>query len=283
MQTVYVDLLFLINFSMDFLCLFSVSKILSKRLSFPRAILGAFVGGLYSVLLIFLPESGISNIIMSILCCMLICLLVFAQRGDDIKALFTNSVTYFLSSVLLGGIMTAAFNLLNGSGIKLDGDNGNGIPPWLTLSLAAISAMMSYIGSRFIKRRAFKQTAYITVTLNGKALSLAGMYDSGNLLRDGISGKPVIVADKKYINQIFGNQKDLDINALDKLDRETAKRVVLIPYHTASGSKTMVALRPQKIIINSEGVKKDVDALIGFASVRCGVDGCSALIPQELF
>jgi len=282
MQTVYVDLFFLINFSMDFLCIFSVSKFLSKRLSFPRAFLGAMIGGLYSVLLIFLPQAGISTFIMNILCCILICLLVFAERGDGIKALSVNCIAYFLSSVLLGGVMTAAFNLLNSSGITLDKTDGKDIPPWLTVSVAAASAAASYFGSRFIKRRVSKQTAYITVTLNNKELSLAAMYDSGNLLRDSISGRPVIVADKKHINHFFGSEEILNIKSLDKLDAETSKRVVLIPYSTASGSKTMVALRPQRLIINSGGAKKSADALIGFASVKCAVDGCSALIPSEL-
>lgn len=283
MQTVYVDLLFLINFSMDFLCLFLVSKILFKNLSFLRAVLGAALGGIYSVSVFFFPDVGFSKFITDILCCVLICLIVFAKKGDGIKNLSVNCFTYFLSSVLLGGIMTAAFNLLNSSGIILEGADGRDIPPWLTISVGVASAVASYVGGRFIKRRAGKQTAYITVNIGGKELSLSAMCDSGNLLRDSISGKPVIVADERHMPYFFKEIKKFNLNSLDKLDKSIAKRIVLIPYSTASGSKTMVALRPQKLTIDSHGAKKDVDALIGFANIKCAVDGCSALIPSELF
>ena len=282
MQTVYVDLLFFINFSMDFLCLFLVSKILFKKLSLLRALLGATFGGIYSILAFFLPDMGFSRLIIDVMCCALICLTVFAVKGDGIKSLIANCFTYFLSSVLLGGIMTAAFNLLNSSGIVLEGADGRDIPPWLTVSVGVASAIASYIGGRFIKRRSGTQTAHVTVNIDSKELSVSAMCDSGNLLRDSISGKPVIVADKKHIRHFFKNIKELDLNALDRLDTDMAKRIVLIPYSTASGSKTMIALRPQKLTVDSHGKPKEVDALIGFADINCTVDGCSALIPSEL-
>ena len=45
-QTVYVDLYFLINFSMDFLCFFLTAKLLDRRLGIGRGLIGAALGGL---------------------------------------------------------------------------------------------------------------------------------------------------------------------------------------------------------------------------------------------
>ena len=56
-QTVYVDLYFLINFSMDFLCFFLTSKLLSAKLSFGRTLVASTLGGIYANLALFLPVS----------------------------------------------------------------------------------------------------------------------------------------------------------------------------------------------------------------------------------
>ena len=282
LQTVYVDLLFLVNFSMDFLCIILMSKITFRKLLLWRAFLAATIGGLYSVLLIFTPISGVIGIAANILCCFTICLVAFSSRGESFSVLLTHCLTYFLSSVFLGGITTAAFNLLNNSGINTDSLEGEDFPPLMTLSLGVCSVITTYLGGRLIKRRSCKQTAKITLTLSDKTLTLMGLYDSGNLLRDNISGAPVVVIDKKYTKYFFGKLKNFDLDSLTALPPRIAPKIVLIPYLTVGGSKTMIAFRPQTLTITSREKVKSANALIGFANVKLSVDGCTALIPTEL-
>lgn len=282
MQTVYVDLLFMINFSMDFLCVFLVSKLLFKKISLLRAIIGAAIGGTFSVCMIFMPAESILNLILDVLCYIFICLVVFAKKGDGIKTLLINCSTYFISSVLLGGIMTATFSLLNNSGITLDDTEGNDFPPWLVLGIGLFSFAVSYFGGRYIKRRSCKEIVDIKMVIADKELTVSAMCDSGNFLCDSISGKPVIVADMKHAKYFFDGIDKLNIDVLDKLEPKVACKAVLIPYSTASGSRTMVAFRPRELTINHNGKVKSADALIGFADIKCTTDGCSALIPSEL-
>ena len=49
-RVVYADLLFLVDFSMDFLCFFITARLLHRRFFFVRSILAAAIGGVYSVL-----------------------------------------------------------------------------------------------------------------------------------------------------------------------------------------------------------------------------------------
>ncbi len=282
MQTVYVDLLFLINFSMDFLCMLLVSKIIFRRLSYPRAILGAVIGGIYSVAILFMPPIGRLEIIPDLLCCLLMCLTVFAKKEDGLKRLFSNTVTYTVVSMLLGGIMTATFNLLNSSGINLEGAGENDIPPWLLLTVGASAFFATFAGGRFLRRRARETTAEISVTLGGKSLTVNAMYDSGNLLKDCVSGRPVIVIDESHIPSLFEGLKKIDVENLELLDEEAAERISIIPYSTASGEKTMVAFRPKKLTVSSEGHVSEKSALVGFAKINRAYVDCSAIIPTEL-
>ena len=281
MQTVYIDLLFLINFSMDLLCIIFVSKLTFKKLSPIRAALGAALGGAYSVASLFIPR-GFWGAVLDIICCLFICLTAFFKRSDGAKSLFAVIFTYLFSSMLLGGTMTAIFSILNRTGVSLDGGESNDFPPWLVLLVAIAAAIGSYIGGRALKSRASKEVVFIDLILNGRRANFTAMCDSGNLLRDAISGRPVIVVDNSLSKRLIGSKSPPDAHALWRLDGELSSRVTLIPCATACGSKTMVAFRPQKIIIKNRGKSREADALIGFADLSHAPNGCEALIPLEL-
>ena len=282
MQTVYVDLLFLVNFSMDFLCIFLTAKILFRKLSLIKAAIASAIGGAYSVAAIFLPPNQIIGILSSVLCCILMCLTVFGKKGNSLKSIAIVCVTYILSSVLLGGIMTAAFNLLNNSGIDLNIEESNDIPPWLFILAGIASITAACTGGKFLRHTASQKSAVITVTIDKKSNTFNAMCDSGNLLRDSISGRPVIVVDKSMADDFFDTNISLDTADTERLDNELKRKIAIIPYSTVSGDKTMLAFRPQKLIIESGGSTHESDALIGFADVKCANSDCLALIPPDL-
>ena len=262
--------------------MFLVSKLTSSRLSYPRAIAGAVFGASYSVAILFMPPIGRLEIIPDILCCVLMCLIVFARKNDTLGTLILNTVTYLLSSMLLGGIMTAAFNLLNSSGIDLDASDSDDIPTWLFVSVGLISALSTYIGGYFLKRRSASRSADVEVTLCNKTVSMRAMCDSGNLLRDSVSGRAVIIADNSHIGKFFPKRKSFSTGDLTELDSDTRRRIALIPCSTANGASTMIAFRPQKLVVKTDRRSREVDALIGFAEIKCAIPSCSAIIPPEL-
>lgn len=281
MKIVYADLLFLINFSMDFLCAFLVAKIHFRKLSLIRAVLGAALGGAYSVLSLFFPKSRLPEFVPHILCCLVICLVIFSQKGDGIKNLMLNFFTYLLASALLGGVMTATFSLLNNTDIDFLGAEGNDVPPLILFIVGLSSLVISCAGGRYLKKRNARRIVGLTVSFFDKELKLQALCDSGNLLKDRISGRPVVVADEKSAIHLFGARHKLAPDIILDMELEKAGRIALIPYATASGEKTMVALRPHKFTVDSDGARRDIDALIGFAKINC--DGrYNAIIPPEL-
>ena len=281
MKVVYVDLLFLINFSMDFLCAFLVSKIQFRKLSLVRATLGAALGGAYSVASLFFKGSPLPEFILHILCCVLICLVIFSRKGDRLKDLIFNSFTYILASALLGGVMTATFSLLNGTNVDFFGTEGYDVPPLIIFIVGISSLITSCIGGRYLKRRNARRIVELTVSFFDREIKLQALCDSGNLLKDRISGRPVVVADESVATSLLGNRFKPDSHIFYNLDFEKVRHFVLIPYATASGEKTMVALRPQKFTLGLGSSVREVDALIGFAKINCGND-YNAIIPPEL-
>ena len=284
-QTVYVDLLFLINFSMDFLCLFLTSKLLSRHLSLPRALLAATLGGMYSVTeLIVIPESAMS-LIFDLGFCILMCFLAFFSKGERPVSLLIVSVSYILSSALLGGIMTASFSLLNRYSPPISEESAE-MPVWIFCLITVLSTAATLLGGRHLKKRASTASAEVELIFDGRAVRLRAMCDSGNLLRDAISGRPVLIADTDAAEPLFHGKyppaSSWRAEALSELPDGLAKRVRLIPTNSVGGDRLMVALRPDKLLLHDQSGTHSADALIGFAELHCALRDCKALIPPEL-
>ena len=112
-QDVYIDLLFLINFSMDYLCLYICAKVLRKKQKLLRMMLAAAIGGVYSVISLFFIFSAPVNLICDALFCLVISAIAFAERRRLVSSTLICGFLFVGISMMTGGAMTAIFNLLN--------------------------------------------------------------------------------------------------------------------------------------------------------------------------
>ena len=281
MQTVYVDLYFFINFSMDLLCLYLTSRLLSTRLSLLRGCLAAALGGIYANISLFLNFGGLLGFALDTLCLVLLCAVAFLKK-EKLRRLLPLSLVFAAVSATLGGIMTAIYYLFNRTGLFdfLRGGEGDGISVWLFAALALISALMTLWGGRGATRKMSASEVEIQITLDGKSVTLHGMTDSGNLLRDPLSGKPCIITDINKVSKIIpsclrGNGDMLSKIAL--LKGNSRRRISLIPTQTATGESMLIGLREAHILIIQEGRKKEVDAIIALSRLEV-----EALVPTCL-
>jgi len=285
-QIVYGDLLFLINFSMDFLCLFFVSRLMSRPFSLWRGAAAATLGGVYAVATVFIDPMGFSEILLHLGFCLLMCLITFAAKSESFLSLIILSAAFLLSSLLLGGIMTAIFNLLNNAAPPDALAESDQMPLWLFAAVAAISSAAAWIGGRFLRSRSQLESADLEIRLGTRRAVFRAMCDSGNLLRDAVSGKPVIVADRRHaINLLpadFRGVCEWNADAIPDLPPSLATRVRIIPLGTAGNQGMILALRPDSIVIRADGQTRTADALIGFTDISHTPDGISAIIPPEL-
>lgn len=287
-QTVYADLLFMINFSMDFLCMYLVAKLLSRRFSLLRGALASALGGLYSVASLFLPLGEPAGTALDVLFCFVMCLVAFADKHERPVSLLIVTAAYFLASMLLGGIMTAIFNLLNRAAPPLDDfADSRDMPVWLFAVVAAASSIITWIGGRFLRTRSQITSADVEIRLGKRKTVIRAMCDSGNLLRDSISGKPVIVSDTREALNLLPADcpaiTDWNTETVASLPPSIASRVRMIPMGTATADGLMFALRPDSIVIRTGNKTHRADALVGFANIHCALPDCSAILPPELF
>jgi len=289
-QTVYADILFLINFSMDFLCFYITAKLLHRRLPKIRALLASVLGGVYAVAILFAGFLPPLELVLDILAGLIMCALVFASKKTSFPKLLLSSLSYVGVSVALGGIMTAAFNMVNLLGFSFDAlkDSGDGMPVWLFAVLAALSGAATLAGGRFFRQKQSERSADIEITYGGKTVRLTALSDSGNLVRDPISGKSVIVADVAALSSALPSEivravKRRDASLLAALAPDVAKNLRFVPSRTATGGGMLYALLPERITVTVSGEKPyEVDALVAPIQLGGAAKGFDALIPPEL-
>ena len=285
-RIVYIDLLFLINFSMDFLCFYISARIISVKFSPLRAALAAVLGGVYSGAALFINTGPAVSVAIDILVCLLMCLVVFV--GKKIGVIFATLV-YFSVSMALGGFMTALFNLLNRMGLSSlpsDSTGEDGISVWLFALLAAVSAVLTLLGGRTFRRRSAAKSATVTVRCGEKEKKLSAMVDSGNLLREPISGKACIAVELEALRglvplEVIEAAREGDVSSLAYLDSGLAKSVRLVPTHTATGEKILIGVRADSVRIDVGRGAYESDAYLVLSRLNAP-SGTQALVPSEL-
>ena len=290
---VYADLLFLINAGMDGLCLLLTGKLLHRRVKAWRVAVGAVLGGIYAVAALLLPDVGQApSLFCDLAVCVSMCAIVFGEgRRGWIKRLLATAGVYFALSMALGGVMTALYHLLNRAGAAsllagLSEGGGGGLESWLFLLLVLIGGAVSLWGGRLLRRSRAVSFCTVTVELDGRSVTLRGMVDSGNLLRDPMGGRAVICAERTALGKILPPSLAAVMRGASPesvgLSSSEARRVRVIPAGTATGEGLLYGFLPDRITVTAEEDTqgREIDAVVAVTSIP--TEGAEALIPSEL-
>ncbi len=230
---VYVDILIILNTLVNYFILLAIRRITQSYTKRWRIALGAFVGGISSLLLFF-EYLNFIMMLLKILSGVLMIAVTFEIKPwkQFIKKLFF----LFAITFLFGGVTYAIY-------IFFDKDillYSNGIIYFdVDMTFLVICSVISYCVITLIAKYTDKKAAknkeyYVTIENNGKSVSCMALMDTGNNLREPFSDYPVIMADKSVFNQLY-----------------TEETIRLIPVSTVNGESIVKAFRPQKITIGN--------------------------------
>jgi len=285
-REVYADLLFLINFSMDFLTLYLSARLLHRRMRPIHMCCSSVIGGIYSVISLFLPFGTVGFFISDILICIFMCFIVFHSKKSTVSRLLSAVAVFVLISAVIGGIMTALFNQLNRLDLPLQ-NGGDNISAWLFLLLATISAITAFKGGDYFCKTSSQKMVDADITLNGKSITVCGITDSGNILHDPVSGKPVIITDVRAAATILPDtiKESIisgNIDLISNVPPQYINKIRIIPCSSISGNRLIIGIVPDSIVIHNEYGSNDVAALFAPVNIPSLPKGCNAIIPGEL-
>lgn len=287
MQIVYGDILFLINFSMDFLSLYITGKALRHRVNILALIASASIGSIYAVAVLFFTGNKIISSVLRLLVAVLMCYIGYGGRA---KALAKTVCIFYSANLLLGGTVTAVYCavLREAPKVYIGGQIRaveTGIPTYMFFLISLGVGIFSVICARIFAQRRAREPVSVTVYGEGGYVKFESLCDTGNLLCDPYNGLPVIVTGYMTVMPILPFDvhelfRSGDFTRLDKVSREISHRVHLFPVKSATGEGLMIAYRPDKITVN--GMEKS--ACIGIIPTReeANYGGFPAVTPQIL-
>ena len=275
-QEVYVDLYFLINTCMNLLTLMITATLLHRKVSRPRAWLAAAAGGLWAVVALFSGVEGFWGLLCDGAVIFLMCSAVFASKQTTFLKLVKCTVVGVLTSMILGGVMTALYALLNRVQLPLNDTQENSGSILIFALIAALAGLATVQGGRFLGLS--KKSEYITVTaeLFGRTVTLHALVDTGNRLREPISGRSVIVANKECILAVLPTSLSTALQSpyAEKWlsDEQYSTRIRLIPTNTATGKQLLPAILPDRLTLTDGKETYPADYLIAPAPMKNNSD-----------
>ena len=291
MQVVYIDVLFLINFSMDFLALRLAGALMHLPARRGPLLLAALFGGLYALFSAFFHGSALIGAGIGILVALLLSYIAFGKECDR-RAFFGVFSLFFVASFLLGGMITAFYEFLRyffASREELLSALSEGDEKlFFFFLLILISSLLLRYGNRYFLFRRQVKSVDITLFEGERSLRLSALADSGNTLCDPLSGKPCIVLDKEKARTVIPDDivafSGADAIPIDSLTERSRRRIRLIPSDSIGGHRLLVGYLPERVAVhNPSGTPRSVDAILVIDARGGGrLAGYGALIPSIL-
>ena len=270
METVYVDILILTNFIVDYFLLLLTAFLLKPQIKRWRMLLSVALASLSS-LLIFAPELPFfAEISVQLLISLLV---VFVAFGFKSFARYIKAVLiFYASNVILAGGALALWALFAPNGLVVR--NGavfyNISPITLILTTAAVYILSLVISKIIAARRGSGGEYSIILKLEGRQVELVGMMDSGNRLHDSLSGNPVIVCNYDKISQLLTpsmkkifQKENFELGFYeDIITSGISERFRVIPFSSLGDDGIMAAIQIDGAVLKSAGQEIEIENLI---------------------
>lgn len=226
---IYLDLLILLNFLVDLLLILGTNRLAGYPLGLLRGSLAALLGGIYGGVCI-LPGMGFLG---NDLWRMVVLAGMSAMAFGWNKCALRRAVIFILLSMSLGGIALA----LN--------SGGQGI---LITSALGLFLICRFLAGAVSNRRKFTR---VILRKDGKTMHLTALCDTGNALKDPITGERVLIVGADVAEQLLGLSSHELSAPLEAIMNRPGLR--LIPYRSVGSNRGMLlAARMDSVIIGGE-------------------------------
>ena len=265
----YADVLFLIDFSMDFLTLYTAGKLLHLPIVPWRLAAGAALGGLFGVAGVILALSGIWQGMGAAAVSAIMSAVAFGY--SSLAAFGSSTLAVWGCGALLAGFMTLFPGLFSGK--SPDGGIGD-------LVCGAVFTLL--FAGRTVRRRMHRGYAAVTIPYGENVYTGRALMDTGNLLTDPISGLPVILLREKEARLLAGDEVDGKFRGKVQSDGAVRGGVRAVPVH-GEQRRILYGFLSDRVEIRQgkRTCRRRAVVCVDFSNPD-GYGGCGVLLPGAL-
>lgn len=282
---VYADIVFLVNWIMDFLILWVAGKIAHKDIRFKRIALSALMMSLMSCALVFVTAIRIYyNVFAALLIIMLG--VFFAFKPYKLKDFLFIVLLSYISAFTLCGMGMALYYFINVTMPYMTGFFMPSFPIYLLLASTAAFYILIKLSLHWIEKLTVKKQTFLPVTIYyaEQFVSFNALVDTGNSLHDPISNAPVIIAEfgsiKDFLPEklrlIFYENREGSLQDIIQQVQASnfSKRLRMIPFASLGKQNGMLlGFRPDKVeIVRENDVLTVQNVVIGIYNYKLSID-----------
>jgi stage II sporulation protein GA (sporulation sigma-E factor processing peptidase) len=254
---VYPDIIFVLNFIIDFILLYLVKKINRKDSSLKRRLFASAFGAASIASLSFFPwiSAGIRFLLINI-CSAVVMLYIAFGRMRKVD-LLKQAITLYLITYFLGGLINSVYYHTNfrlylirfGNSIVFSNISWRFVII-IVLMVIPITVLILWIFR--IYQSSLRETLDTEIVWGERSIHTRGLVDTGNCLYDPIFKKPVIILEKTLLGELLEPEllKEFDsIKSFMEADSPAAEDLGEESSHTLN-----IRLIPYKSIGKPQGM-----------------------------
>ncbi len=281
MQTLYIDVYFLINFTVDYIALYFASLMAKVPTTAFRLVISSLIGGVVAVISVLSPEIPSLKLVISF--SGLILTVYFSVNRVSLFRRIKMIFTFLIFSALLGSFVYYLYGIFDKylydyfKGSE-GGAQNRKLLMFSLIVLLSIGVFKMLVS--FFRNIEQDGSGMLEITVFGKSIREEAFIDSGNLAMDPMDMRPVLFIKEEIAKKLF--PKELcELSDPDKLDRETRKRIRLIPVSNGGTTHVLTGIRADSVKLIEEGKAEELLVTVAIDKEGGSYGGYFALLPSS--
>ncbi len=250
MTVIYVDTLFALNLAADWICLSAAGRLCDRPSGTIRRLAASAAGGLYAVGTVLPGLEFLRSAVLIPVSAVFIVWVAFGARG-----ILRMTLAFMASAALFGGTVWAA---AYACGMENLFSEPRALRAFL-IGAGLCCGGCSLMFRRVLRRAGTGGVIFVEAERNGQRTSFHALVDTGNSLRDPVTGDGVMVCEREAVWGILteGEKnavKGAEGNALKMMEGLTAAgkgKWRLIPYSAVGVEGGLLpAFRPDRVVVD---------------------------------
>lgn len=296
-MTIYIDVIIIENLIMNYIILSATAIITKTKIKYIRIFIASLIGAIYSITEYISNLKIYSNVLLK---AMLSIIIVYvAYNPQNTKKMWKQLILFYLTSFTFAGVATYLIYVIKPQEVLNKNGVYTGINMLKIIFLGGLlGAVVIIIAFKISKHKLNKKDMILDIKLkiNEKELELKTMIDTGNMLKEPISGKSVIVVEHtKLYNiipyEILDNLQQIiggDLEKIpDKIKNDYVSKLKIIPFSSLGKQNGMlIGIKAILVEIKNEDIieEKNNEIIVGIYDKSLTKRGeYSALVGIECF